>query len=175
MNKYISCILLTAAFIGISARPCYASPTEAGSSAMPKFRMVKESAFDYRVYTLRKFLSKFGSPLTPYSPDFIKQADYYGIDWRMVPAISGVESTFGKQIPYNSYNAYGWVNGNYSFKSWPDSIQVVSKTIKYNYIDKGAVSIGSIAKIYAPPSVTWGSKVKYFVSKINILPLSFDI
>ena len=98
-------------------------------------------------------------------------------DWigEWVPAISGVESTFGKQIPYNSYNAYGWVNGDYSFKSWPDSIQVVSKTLKNNYIDKGAISIARISKIYAPPSKTWGSKVEYFEGKITPLPYSFDI
>ncbi len=161
--------------MGISVRACLAASPEAEGSAVPKFREVSEPVFDYRVYTLRKFLSKFNSPLTPYSSEFIKQADYYGIDYRMVPAISGVESTFGKRIPVNSYNAYGWVNGNYSFKSWPDSIQIVSKTLKYNYIDRGAISIARIAKIYAPPSTTWGTKVQYFVSKIDTLPLSFDI
>jgi hypothetical protein len=175
MNKYITCILLTTALIGITARPCRANSPEAGVSAVPKFREVKTISFDYRVYTLRKFLGKFNSPLTPYSQEFIRQADYYDIDWRMMPAITGVESTFGKQIPAGSYNAYGWANGNYSFKSWSDSIKVVSKTLKYNYIDKGAVSITGIAKIYAPPSTTWGAKVKYFVSKIDTLPLSFDI
>jgi len=161
--------------MSISVRACQAASPEAGVSAVPKFKQVNEPVFDYRVYILRKFLSKFNSPLTPYSSEFIRQADFYGIDYRLVPAISGVESTFGKQIPFGSYNAYGWVNGNYSFKSWPDSIQVVSKTLKYNYIDKGVISIASIARVYAPPSTTWGSKVQYFVSKIDALPLSFDI
>jgi hypothetical protein len=175
MKKYIPCIVLIITLICVSTKTCLANSIEAGGSAVPKFKQVNEPVFDYRVYTLKKFLSKFGSPLTPYSPEFIRQADYYGIDYRLVPAISGVESTFGKQIPVGSYNAYGWVNGNYSFRSWPDSIQIVSKTLKSNYIDKGAVSIAKIAKIYAPPSTTWGSKVQYFVSKIDTLPLSFDI
>jgi hypothetical protein len=175
MKKIMTCILLTITLIGLSVSVCQADSPEAGGSAVPKFREVSESVFDYRVYTLRKFLSQFNSPLTPYSSEFIREADYYGIDYRLVPAISGVESTFGKQIPTGSYNAYGWVNGNYSFKSWSDSIQIVSKTLKNNYIDKGAVSIAKIAKIYAPPSSTWGSKVAYFVSKIDTLPLSFDI
>jgi len=175
MNKTITCILLTITLMCIAVNPCYAKSTEAGSSAIPKFRQVEKPALDYRVYLLKKFLSEFDSPLTPYSPEFIKEADYYGVDWRIVPAIAGVESTFGKQITAGSYNAYGWVNGNYSFKSWPDSIQTVTKTIKCNYIDKGAMSINKIARIYAPPSKTWGSKVQYFVGKIDTLPLSFDI
>ena len=158
-----------------TAGACKASSLEAAGSAVPKFKYITEPVFDYRVYTLRKFLNKYSSPLTPYSSEFIAMADYYGIDYRMVPAITGVESTFGKQIPAGSYNAYGWANGKYSFTSWPNSIQIVTKTIKLKYIDKGAVSIGKIAKIYAPPSDTWGSKVQYFVSKIDTLPMSFDI
>lgn len=175
MTKNTTCILLILVLIWISAGTCKASSTEAGVSAMPKFKVASEPEFDYRVYILRKFLSKYNSPLTPYSSEFIVMADYYGIDYRMVPAITGVESTFGKHIPVNSYNAYGWANGKYSFTSWPNSIQVVSQTLKYKYIDKGAVSISKIAKIYAPPSTTWGTKVQHFVSKIDTLPLSFDI
>lgn len=171
----MACIILILVLLTLKPRLAFADTIEAGCSAMPKFRSPRVSNFDYRIYTLRKFLNRFNSPLTPYSPEFIRTADYYGIDWRMVPAISGVESTFGKHIPVNSYNAYGWANGNYSFRSWPDSIQIVSKTLKENYVDKGAVSISKIAKIYAPPSTTWGRNVKYFVGKITPLPLSFDI
>lgn len=170
-----TCILLVFTYFILSPDPIKAGGQEAGVSAMPKFREQKAVKFDYRVYTLRKFLNKNNSPLTPYSLEFIKLADYYGLDWRMVPAISGVESTFGKRIPQGSFNAYGWANGKYAFKSWPESIDVVSKTLKTKYIDKGAVSINRIARIYAPPSTTWGRNVKFFVAKISPLPLSFDI
>lgn len=173
--KKITCIVLVIALFGISVTSLKAASLEAVSSAVPKSRDIEEFKFDYRVYTLRKFLGKFDSPLTPYSAEFIAQADYYGIDYRIVPAITGVESTFGKRIPKDSYNAYGWANGKYSFTCWPNSIEVVTKTLKTKYIDKGAVSIGKIAKIYAPPSTTWGGKVGYFVNKIDTLPLSFDI
>jgi len=171
----MTCIILVFTLFALSTKSLYAEQVEAGSSAMPKFKAVNQVVFDYRVYTLRKFLAKFNSPLTPYSAEFIKQADFYGIDYRMVPAITGVESTFGKHIPNKSYNAYGWANGEYKFSSWEDSIEHVSMTLRTKYIDKGAVSIAKIAKRYAPPSPTWGTKVKYFVGKIDTLPLSFDI
>lgn len=175
MKRFITYILLTITLYAFSIEPCSASSTEAGESAMPKFRVQDEIEFDYREYTLRKFLTKHGSPLTPYSIEFIKQADMYNLDWRMVAAISGVESTFGKHIPVDSYNAYGWAGGKYNFESWPDSISVVTKTLKTKYVDMGATSIAKIARIYAPPSTTWGSNVSFFVSKIAILPYSFDI
>jgi hypothetical protein len=134
-----------------------------------------DGKIDYRVTILGNFLEQYNSPLAPYAKDFIAYADEYNIDWRLVPAISGVESTFGKRIPSNSYNAYGWANGNYSFKSWEDSIKIVSKTLREKYYDRGANTVGKIARIYAPPSTTWAWKVNYFMNKIDNLPVHFDL
>jgi hypothetical protein len=136
---------------------------------------VIDNGFDYRVLNLTNFLNRYDSPLTPYAAEFVFYADTYGIDYRMVPAITGVESTFGKHIPFKSFNAYGWANGEYRFSSWEDSIEHVSMTLRTKYIDKGAGTIAKIARRYAPPSSTWGGKVKFFVAKIDTLPLTFDI
>ena len=98
----------------------------AGASAQFKSAYVESSA-DYRVIQLEKTLEGYGSPIAEYASVFVEYSDIYNLDWRFVASISGVESTFGKRIPKGSYNAYGWANGNYYFKSWEDSIEVVSK------------------------------------------------
>lgn len=174
MRKLFTYILAVAAFFVISARVAYGKEISVSQSGAIRSRVEAES-FDYRTENLRRFLQKHGSPLAPFSQDFVTYADIYGLDYRLVPSISGVESTFGKQIPFNSYNAYGWANGNHAFKSWPESIDTVSKTLRFKYIDRGAVSVAQIARRYAPPSSSWGGKVKYFESKIDTLPLTFDI
>ena len=158
----------------ISGKSVYAQELVAGESGTIKTD-AQNNGFDFRVSNLRNFLSEYNSPLVPYAEDFVAYADEYGIDYRLVPAITGVESTFGKQIPYDSYNAYGWAGGDYRFNSWPESIGTVSATLKTQYIDKGASSIPQIARRYAPPSTTWSGHVQYFVSKIDVLPLTFDI
>lgn len=123
---------------------------------------------DHRVKKLQVYLESFHSPLAPYARVFVEKADQYEIpDWSLVPAIAGVESTFGKHIPYNSYNAYGWANGNFDFESWEDSIDIVTQTLKEKYYDKGANTVFKIARIYAPPSTTWASKVNYFMQQIQ--------
>lgn len=123
---------------------------------------------DERVLKLSQFLQSHNSPLAPYAHVFIEKADAYGLpDWKLVPAISGVESTFGKRIPYNSYNAYGWANGAYSFNSWEESIDTVSKTLKQKYYNRGADTVEEIAYIYAPPSKTWARNVRFFMGKIE--------
>ena len=173
MKKLILYILITGVLLflcTVSARAQGASD----SSASLKTE-AGEPGFDYRVENLRKFLEKYNSPLATYAEEFVTYADLNGLDYRLIPSISGVESTFGKHILYNSYNAYGWANGEYSFTSWEDSIAQVSQTLKKSYIDKGTPTITKIAKRYAPPSTTWGNGVKYFVRKIDSLPLNFDI
>lgn len=174
MYKFITYILIVIAIFAFSVSTVRGEEMTVTESA--SFRSEPETeSFDYRVENLRKFLQKYDSPLAAYAQDFVTYADDNGLDYRLVASISGVESTFGKRIPFNSYNAYGWANGKFSFNSWPESIGIVSETLKLKYIDKGAVSITQIARRYAPPSLTWGTKVKHFEGKIDTLPLTFDI
>lgn len=174
MFKHITYILVVTTLFAFSASVVRGQEVYVSESAALQAEAASRP-FDYRVENLRRYLEKHNSPLAPFSQDFVTYADIYGLDYRLVASISGVESTFGKRIPFNSYNAYGWANGKFSFKSWPESIGIVSETLKLKYIDKGAVSIAQIARRYAPPSSTWGAKVKHFEGKIDTLPLSFDI
>jgi len=125
------------------------------------------STVDPRVEKLRAFFVKYNSPLVDSADEFVKYADQYNIDWRLVPAISGVESTFGKHMPKNSYNAYGWANGAYKFTSWDNSIQHVTMTLRTKYYDRGYDTLPEISRIYCPPNPLWWTKVKYFMDKID--------
>ena len=173
MKKLIIYILITAVLFALGTFGAHAQDVSDASASLRS--EVQESGFDYRAENLREFLEIYDSPLAIYAEDFVTYADLNGLDYRLVPSISGVESTFGKHIPTDSFNAYGWANGEYGFTSWENSIAVVSQTLKISYIDRGAPTIAKIAKRYAPPSVTWAGKVKFFVKKIDSLPLNFDI
>lgn len=173
--KYIITIILIGLMFFISAETISAGDCVVSSSAQIVKPITSDSRYDFREKTLKEYLISHNSPMANYANDFIYFADKYDLDWRLVPAIAGVESTFGKRIPVNSYNAYGWNNGKYSFESWTDSIEVVSKALRENYYDKGATSIDRIARRYAPPSNTWNWKVKYFMTEIDRIPLEFTI
>ena len=143
------------------------------SAQLKEVRGTKEE--DYRIGVLRNFFEEYNSPLSEYAEHFISTADKYHLDWRLVPAITGIESTFGKRMPQGSFNAYGWANGDYRFSSWETSIEIVSKTLREKYLNRGATTIEKIARRYAPPSKTWAGKVKYFMNEIDPLPLEFTI
>ncbi len=142
------------------SQPAYAIFEMSGSAS------ITTEKSDSRITQLKTFLDSYNSPLATYSAYLVTKADMYDLDWKLIPAISGVESTFGKAIPFGSFNAYGWANGAYYFESWENSISIVAKTLRENYINKGADTVDKIAPIYAPPSSTWAGKVKYFMEKL---------
>ncbi|MCH7640982.1 glucosaminidase domain-containing protein [Patescibacteria group bacterium] len=173
MKKYILSVLILPILFTLTINPVWADEYVVTQSATLK-RDIVQTEYDYRVNVLTKYLSGHNSPLTDYAGLFIYTADKYGLDWRLIPAISGVESTFGKNIPSSSYNAYGWANGKYRFESWEDSIEVVSKALREKYIDRGASTLSKIARRYAA-STAWEWKVRYFMNEIDSLPLPFTI
>lgn len=126
---------------------------------------------DLRAVKLSKFLESHNSPLAPYADKFVTEADKNHLDWKLVTAISGVESTFGAAIPTYSYNAWGWgvftgKESGVNFKDWSDGIAQVSEGLKKNYIDKGAQSVEQIGRIYAA-SPAWSWKVNFFLKQID--------
>ena len=76
------------------------------------------------------FLEKRGSPLAGYGMKFVEEAEKNGIDYRLLVAISGRESTFDlhpcKRVS-NSFFGYGSCKIN--FKSVDDAIEVVSQKL----------------------------------------------
>jgi hypothetical protein len=147
-----------------------ASEITSGTSASLQQSTFIAKGEDNRGKILKKFLEKHSSPLVAHSYVFIKHADKYNLDWRLVASISGVESTFGKFIPYNSYNGWGW--GVYGenviyFSSWEEGIETISRGLRENYIDKwGAEDVYAIGSIYAA-SPRWAGNVAYFMEKIT--------
>lgn len=139
---------------------------------------------DFRVLKLQNLLQKYNSPLSAYAKLFISQADVFNLDWKLIPAITGVESSFGVYIPNDSYNAYGWDNGMGKFSNWPDSISHVTKKMSQDYVARGARTVEQIAPIYNPVTPNdWKEHVQYFMNQIEqsppyineVLNLSIDI
>lgn len=146
----------------------FAAEISAGSSATLLKPVARPP--DSRVKILEEYLEQFNSPLIPYASDFVEIADKYELDWKLVVSISGVESTFGKQIPYSSFNGWGWgIYGTNTirFSSWTEGIETVSEGLRTNYINKwGAKDVYEIGRFYAA-SPTWAERVSYFMRKIS--------
>lgn len=164
-------IILFAIIVILITNPqkAYSEQKASGSSAIlvPTSPIVKE---DVRVKILTQYLKQFDSPLTPSAETFVKTADRYQLDWKLMVAISAVESTYGQQIPHNSYNAWGWgVYGDnvIRFSSFDEGIETVSKGLREQYINSwGVDDIYSIGKIYSA-SPTWAQRVEATMNRIE--------
>ena len=168
MKKILTIITLILIALA-TAKPVQADwPAVAGTSATPSFAL---ATADTRANQLKNFLDSHNSPLAADAGFFIAEADRLNLDWKLVAAIAGTESTFGKRIPHNSYNAWGWAiftgqqDGKH-FASWKDGITTVSEGLRYNYIDKGAKTIEQIGRIYAA-SPRWATNVHFFINAIE--------
>lgn len=172
MKRLILFFLLVPFLLFISQK-AEASEKSAGRSAVLASN-IPQATDDYRVRTLRTYLEKYDSPLAPYAGRFVADADKYNLDWRLVAAISGLESGFGKAIPYGSYNGWGWGiygDNTLAFKSWDDGIDTVSEGLRTRYIDAwGAEDIYQIGSMYAA-SPTWAYRVQGFMNQIEAFRL----
>lgn len=124
-----------------------------------------------RVLVLRKFLEKYNSPLADNAETFVKVADKYHLDYRLLPAISCMESTCGKFLIPDSYNAWGWgIYGNQAihFDDFDQGIEEVGKGLYDGYVSKGLDTPREIAPIYTPPSSGhWLGGVTSFMKQMN--------
>lgn len=187
MNKFLALpikklfvLVITLLLLSINSTPALLAD-EPIETAPARIDQVDSRQLDERAKILQAYFIKYNSPLQYHAQDFIDAADANQMDWKLVPSIAGVESTFGKFIPgghgaYTSYNAWGWgVYGTQSlgFKSWRDGIFTVSTGLKKDYINKGLTDPYAMNKVYAASPV-WGQKVSYFLADLEKFTIAYQ-
>jgi hypothetical protein len=118
MKRYLqSGVVIFAGVLGIAA-----------GSVNPAHDITKtRRRFDMRSDILRKFLRQNHSPEEDYAEMFVAEADTHGLDWRLLPSISVVESGAGRNAKGNNF--FGWKNGQAQFRSIGDSIHEVAASL----------------------------------------------
>jgi len=126
---------------------------------------------DARVEMVRQFFAKYESPLEPFASNIVENADRYGLDYRLLPAIAMQESNLCQKIIVDSYNCWGF--GIYGkkvtrFESYPEAIDTVTKTLANNYIAGGLNTPEEIMKKYTPSNNgSWAYSVNYFMNLLQ--------
>lgn len=118
MRKRISTGLVFVA--GLLATP------PAGFTPTATFHHPPDSA-DPRLERLRRFFEDNNCPVREAAQEFLAAADRHGLDWRLLPSISLVESGGGRQAP--NHNLFGWVNGRKRFRSVHEAIHTVAEAL----------------------------------------------
>lgn len=132
--------------------------------ADPKFPTA-EHRTDGRLEVIQRFFEECDCPARDYAHVFLKEADHNDLDWRLLPSISFVESTGGKNMAGN--NLFGWASGRAEFPSLTASIHAVAYYLANSprYRDKDT---DGILRIYNP-NADYGQRVKAVMRRISPL------
>jgi hypothetical protein len=167
-----SALLLTVLTLLIVPHSAQAA-TIAGSSAAMQVASIsinspdsKNIDYNLKKRVIRNILEKHNSPMVDSVDAYINTCKTYNIDCYLLPSISALESGYGQQTLSGSHNPFGWGGGTLMFKSWDECIETVGKSLRENYMDKGADTVDKIAPIYAE-SKTWAPRVNNFMNEFR--------
>jgi len=90
---------------------------------------------DPRTERLEAFFKAYDCPAPLHVEAYLRAADSHAIDYRLLPAISLVESTCGAFEKMN--NRWGWDSAQSGFRSVPDGIEYISAQLAENPRYKG--------------------------------------
>ncbi len=94
-----------------------------------------------------RYLSSKRSPIEGRGAAFLRSGIMFRVDPRLVVAIAGQESTFGRNLNVGAFNAWGWMHhGNNSpFNSWEAGIYWVTRGLRKSYLDASVVKVPTIS------------------------------
>ena len=87
----------------------------------------KEAVKDERATRLNNYFAKWDMPLEGYGEKFVTEADKYGLDWKLMPAIGVQESSGGKYLKNN--NPFGWGSAEIKFNNFNEAIEELAKNL----------------------------------------------
>lgn len=123
----------------------------------------EEYRMDPRLEALRTFFTEMHCPAIAVSEVFLQVADAYGLDWRLLPSISVIESTGGKAARNN--NLFGWDAGKAEFASLSEAIQGVAYSLATSNLYKDK-SLDGILRTYNP-NREYARRVKSVMERIS--------
>lgn len=126
---------------------------------------------DAREERVRQFFHYYKSPLESYAHQIVADADTYGIDYTMLPAIAMQESGGCQKIIKDSYNCWGWGIHGTSVKKFTDysnAIDTISRSLANDFKGKGLTTIELMQTKYNPENYNgWKEKVQLFISQLQ--------
>jgi len=114
--KYPWCVyVLALAVAGILAQAISAADT------------LPASPHDTRVERLKTFFEAYHCPAPLLVSEYVAAADAYGLDYRLLPALSVRESTCGQYARLN--NRWGWDSANTGFATLQHGIRFIARQL----------------------------------------------
>lgn len=133
---------------------------------------------DNRAEKIDTYFEQHDLPMAGLGEKMVQEADLYGLDWKLIPALAMRESTGGKFACQKvTFSPFGWGSCKINFDSYDHAIAVLAKNLSGNnpktshyYADK---DIRGILETYNPPSIVpkYADQVMKIMSDIENTPV----
>ena len=172
MRNIIIVLITIFIFSIVFVRPAIGQESAGDSARLDSIIINRSTNSDKKTYnfavvklTIKSILEqKYNSALADQSEAFTTACKKYELNCFLLPAIAGLESTFGKFLMPGSYNPFGWGGGNIYFNSWEEGINTVGRGLYEKYIKKlNTDTLEKIGSIYSE-SPTWTPRVASFIN-----------
>ena len=154
------------------------------ANAILAFNQVKEEEAEIlnaKAEAIDEYFRVRNMPLSGLGKKMVIEAEKNNLDWRLLPAISVIESTGGKnQCKKMKNNPFGWGSCKIGFISIEESIETIARNLggnnpntAYHYANKNTEGI---LKAYNPPSIVpdYSNKVFKVMNIIGLKELTID-
>jgi len=134
-----------------------------GQAGPNAFSLKPAVSTDPRLIRIRQYFLERDCPAHQYAEDFVLAADRHELDWRLLPSLSMIESTGGKEARNN--NMFGWDNCDVRFENSRQGIYHVASRLAQSRFYKGK-SLDQTLKTYNPRRA-YGKKVKLVMAQLG--------
>lgn len=128
---------------------------------------IKEAEYAVNLEKTTAILTKYNSPFKDLGYILVQKTQECGGDYRVLLAIAGNESGFGR-IPYKLYNPFGYLNG-VQYSGWEEALSVISCKIAKEYLVPCNNSPECIVRRYAgegDDKEKWVRNIYWFINQI---------
>lgn len=88
-----------------------------------------QSLPDGRILRVDAFFESYGCPAPNHAAEYVRAADQYQLDYRILPAISFLESTCGSYQRQNNY--WGWNSAKTGFPTVASGIDYIARQLAW--------------------------------------------
>jgi len=122
--------------------------------------------------SLIRFFRHYKCPSVNYTliENYLYAADQNNLDYRLLPALSLIESTCAKHYPYATANIFGWDSARTQFPSIPASIDFISKQLAGGRHYQGKTLINKL--LAYNPNSEYGPRVISLMGEISNEPIN---
>ncbi|MBN1915634.1 glucosaminidase domain-containing protein [Candidatus Dojkabacteria bacterium] len=116
-----------------------------------------------KIDRLAGYLGKVKSPMADYANIIVEKAESCGADYKIIVAIAGNESGYGR-IAYKEYNPYGYLN-KVQYTGWDTSLSdLTCKVAKYTNKYSDIYTLGKAYGAHNPEQ--WAKNINWHLSQI---------